>query len=174
MDLSKLSPGKNVPEEINAYIEIPFGSVVKYELDEDSGILKVDRFMSTTMRYPFNYGFMPSTHADDGDPLDLLVMCSYDIYPGAYIPCRPVGMLDMEDEDGLDHKILTVPSSKVDPFLSHIEDIKDVNSNILESAKHFFERYKDLEEGKWVKVKDFKGKEDAYKVILECIEADKK
>ena len=167
MNISQLSGGKDIPREINVFIEIPYGSVVKYEFDEESEVVKVDRFMSTTMRYPFNYGFMPHTYADDGDPLDVLVMCSHAIHPGAYIATRPVGVLEMEDEDGVDHKILAVPTEKIDPFFTHINDITDVNQNILASAKHFFEHYKDLEKDKWVKVREFKGKDEAFKIILE-------
>ena len=144
MNISKLSGGKNVPQEINVFVEIPYGSVVKYEFDEESELIKVDRFMSTTMRYPFNYGFMPQTHAGDGDPLDVLVMCSYPIQAYAYIATRPVGVLEMEDEDGIDHKILAVPTEKIDPFFSHINDISDVNKNTLASAKHFLNATKTL------------------------------
>lgn len=171
MNLSELPSGKHMPEEVNVIIEIPHQSMVKYEFDEASEMMKVDRFMSTTMQYPFNYGFVPHTHAGDGDPLDVLVMCSYIIHPGAYIASRPVGVLEMEDEDGIDHKVLAVPSTKIDPFFSHIQDIDDVNSHLLSSVKHFFEHYKDLEKDKWVKVREFKNKNEAFKVIQESHKA---
>ena len=165
----KLSAGNNVPQNINVFIEIPSGSAVKYEFNEESEVLEVDRVMNTTMRYPFNYGFVPQTKAGDGDPVDVLVLCSYDIQAGALIPCRPVGVLEMEDEGGIDHKILATPTEKIDPFLSHIQDIGDVNENVLSSAKHFFEHYKDLEKDKWVKIKDFQNKEQALKIIQDSI-----
>ncbi len=167
MDLSKVPAGKDVPNEINAVIEIPASSAIKYELDENSGYMTVDRFMHTTMRYPFNYGFMPHTMADDGDPLDVLVLSTHPVMPSSVIAVRPVGMLEMEDEDGVDHKILSVPINKIDPFFADIKDITDINVMTLDSMKHFFERYKDLENNKWVKVNEFRNKEAAIKVILE-------
>lgn len=167
MDISSIESGNDVPNEINAVIEIPASSAIKYEFDEDSGFLFVDRFMHTTMRYPFNYGFMPHTYADDGDPLDILVLSTHPIVAGSVIASRPVGMLEMEDEEGIDHKILAVPIEKIDPFFSHIQDIQDINVMTLDSMKHFFERYKDLEDHKWVKVQEFKNKESALNVIVE-------
>ena len=167
MNLSSIESGNDVPHEINVIIEIPSSSAIKYEFDEDSGFLFVDRFMHTTMRYPFNYGFMPHTYADDGDPLDILVLSTHPIVVGSVIASRPVGMLEMEDEEGIDHKILAVPVEKIDPFFSHIQDIQDINVMTLDSMKHFFERYKDLENHKWVKVQEFKNKESALKVIVE-------
>ena len=158
MDLSKIKQGKNVPQEINVIVEIPSSSAIKYEFDEKSGFMVVDRFMHTTMRYPFNYGFMPHTKADDGDPLDVLVLSTHPVITGCVIPVRPVGVLEMEDEDGIDHKILSAPIEKVDPFFSHIQDVQDINIMTLDSMKHFFEKYKDLENNKWVKVQEFKGK----------------
>ncbi len=169
MDLSKIGKGKNFPEEINVIIEIPSSSAIKYEFDEKSGFMVVDRFMHTTMRYPFNYGFLPHTKADDGDPLDILVLSTHPVTTGCMITSRPVGVLEMEDEDGIDHKILTVPIDKVDPFFSHIKDIKDINIMVLDSMKHFFEKYKDLENNKWVKVQEFKGKDFAIKIIEESM-----
>lgn len=164
MNLKNIPAGKNPPEEINVFVEIPQGSSIKYELNKDSGAIFVDRFMHTAMNFPFNYGFIPQTQAKDGDPVDVLVLSSYPVHPGTVIPARPIGMLQMEDEAGLDNKILAVPVEKVDPFFAHIKDITDVPEPLKAKIKHFFERYKELEKGKWVKLKDFldsaKAKED--------------
>lgn len=165
MDLSKLSKGKNPPEEINVVIEIPQGSYIKYEMDKDSGFMMVDRFAFTSMAYPFNYGFMPGTLAADGDPTDVLVICSHPINPGCVIASRPIGMLEMEDEAGIDTKILAVPTAKVDPFYAHINEIDDLGDAIKNKIRHFFEHYKELEPGKWVKLKDFLPKEKAFEDI---------
>jgi len=165
MDLSKLSVGKNPPEEVNVVIEIPQGSPIKYEMDKESGFIKVDRFAFTTMVYPFNYGFIPNTHAEDGDPVDVLVISTYAVNPGAYIAVRPIGMLEMEDEEGIDTKILAVPTVKVDPFFADINDIEDLNATAKQKIQHFFNHYKELEKGKWVKTKNFLGKEKAYESI---------
>lgn len=165
MDLSKLSVGKNPPEEVNVVVEIPQGSAIKYEMDKESGFIKVDRFAFTTMVYPFNYGFIPQTHAEDGDPADVLVISSYAVNPGAYIAVRPIGMLEMEDEEGIDTKILAVPTKKVDPFYADIEDIEDLNETTKKKIQHFFNHYKELEAGKWVKTRNFLPKKDALKAI---------
>ena len=169
MDISQIQKGNKVPQEINVIVEIPASSAIKYEYDEKSGFMMVDRFMHTTMRYPFNYGFMPHTKADDGDPLDVLVLSTHPIMVGCVIEVRPVGMLEMEDEDGIDHKILAVPLDKIDPFFSHIQDVTDINIMTLDSMKHFFEKYKDLENNKWVKVQEFKNKKAALDVIRETV-----
>ncbi len=169
MDVSKLSAGKKVPEEVNAFIEISQGSSTKYELDKETGILKVDRFLHTNMFFPFNYGFVPSTLAEDGDPLDILVLTSYPIKPATIITVRPIGMLEMEDESGIDTKILSVPTEKIDPNYTKIKDIKDIDQSQLDRIKHFFDHYKDLEPGKWVKTKDFLGKEKAYAAIKKSL-----
>lgn len=165
MDTSKLSVGKNPPQEVNVVIEIPQGSPIKYELDKESGFMKVDRFAFTTMVYPFNYGFIPNTHAEDGDPVDVLVISTYPVQPGCYISVRPIGMLEMEDEAGIDTKILAVPVEKVDPFFAHIKDIGDLNEIEKKKIQHFFNHYKELEVGKWVKTKNFLGKDKAYESI---------
>jgi len=165
MDCSKLSVGKNPPQEVNVVIEIPQGSPIKYELDKESGFMKVDRFAFTTMVYPFNYGFIPNTHAEDGDPVDVLVISTYAVQPGAYIAVRPIGMLEMEDEAGIDTKILAVPVEKVDPFFADIEDIDDLNDIEKKKIQHFFNHYKELEKGKWVKTGAFLGKDKAYESI---------
>ena len=165
MDISKLSAGKNPPEEVNVFVEIPQGSAVKYELDKETGFMTDDRFGYTAMAYPFNYGFIPSTHAEDGDPVDVLVISTYRVDPGCVIPVRPIGLLEMEDEAGIDTKILAVPTKKVDPFYANINDITDLDETTKAKIKHYFDHYKELEPGKWVKTKDFLGKEKAYESI---------
>lgn len=165
MDIKKLLVGKNPPEEINVVVEIPQGSAIKYEMDKVSGFVMVDRFAFTTMVYPFNYGFVPGTHAEDGDPVDVLVISTYPVHPGTVIPVRPIGMLEMEDEEGIDTKILAVPTKKVDPFYSDIEDIDDLNETVKQKVQHFFNHYKELEKGKWVKTKNFLPKKNALEAI---------
>jgi len=169
MDISNLSIGKNPPEEVNVLIEIPAGSSIKYELDKQSGTIAVDRFNYTAMSYPFNYGFVPGTSAEDGDPTDVLIISSYPVYPGCVVPVRPIGMLEMEDEAGIDTKIIAVPTKKVDPFFSKVEDIGDIDEATKNKIKHFFDHYKELEPGKWVKTKNFLGKEAAFESIKKSI-----
>lgn len=161
----KLTAGKNVPEEINVFIEIPQGVSVKYELDKESGVIFVDRFLFTEMEYPFNYGFIPETLADDGDPVDVLVLCSKPVVPGVIIPSRPIGMLEMEDEAGLDNKLVAVPLPKVDNKFAKVTDINELDQKIKDDIKYFFENYKKNEPGKWVKIKEWKGKEAAIEDI---------
>ena len=169
MDVSKLSSGKD-PENglVNVFIEIPKDSSIKYELDKDCGIIMVDRFLYTGMNYPFNYGFVPNTLADDGDPLDILVLCEQSIAPGTMIQANVIGMLDMEDDSGIDTKILAVPTEKIDPLFGVLtmDTVPDATKNKL---MHFFENYKTLEPGKWVKIKDWKGKEEAIEVIRKSL-----
>lgn len=169
MDIKKLSAGKNPPEEINVFIEIPQGSSVKYELDKQSGVIFVDRFTYTAMAYPFNYGFIPKTKAEDGDPVDVLVISTHPVSPGTVIPARPIGMLEMEDEAGIDQKILSLPLKKVDPFYENIEDVAQLPAAVKNLIKHFFEHYKELEPGKWVKTRNFLGKEKAFELILKSL-----
>ena len=165
MDLSKLKMGDNSPQEVNVVVEIPFGSSVKYEVDKETGLLFVDRFNFTAMFFPFNYGFIPATKGEDGDPLDILVISSFPVNAGSVIKSRPVGLLEMEDESGIDTKIIAVPIEKVDPFYSHIKDVQDLPEAILNRIKHFFDHYKELEAEKWVKTKDFQSKNKAYDEI---------
>ena len=165
MNIDSVSPGKNFPEEVNVYIEIPENSSIKYELDKESGLVAVDRFMYTAMAYPFNYGFIPGTKAEDGDAVDVLVLSSQPVHPGVLIPARPIGLLGMEDEAGLDNKILAVPTEKVDPYYAHIKDITDIDDATKDKIKHFFEYYKELEKGKWVKLKNFVDRKEALKDI---------
>ncbi len=171
MDISKISIGNNAPEEVNVIIEVPFGSSpIKYELDKDSGALIVDRFLHTSMSYPCNYGFIPHTLSDDGDPADVLVVGRRPITPGAVIAVRPIGALLMEDESGMDEKILAVPASRLHPFYDDVESYEDLPKILLEQIEHFFAHYKDLEPGKWVKVIGWKGKEEAKQLINASIE----
>ncbi|BFI73072.1 inorganic pyrophosphatase [Nanoarchaeota archaeon] len=162
--------GKNPPEDINVFIEIPKGSNIKYEFDEEEGVIKVDRILYTAMFYPFNYGFIPETLEEDGDPLDCLVITYETFVPGVVIRAKPIGVLITEDEEGVDRKIIAVPHEKIDPRFSNIKDIKDLPEAILNQIKHFYEHYKELEPGKFVKVKEFKGKEEALSIIKEAAE----
>ncbi len=157
--------GDKFPEEVNVVVEIPQGVSVKYEIDKEADALFVDRFGYTAMFYPFNYGYVPETKAKDGDPVDVLVIATYPVQAGAVLPARPIGMLEMEDESGLDNKILAVPTKKVDPFMAGIEDISDIDEATKAKIKHFFEHYKELEPGKWVKVKNFLDKAAALEDI---------
>ena len=174
MDVTKLSPGKDVPHDINVVIEIPQGSQVKYEIDKESGAIFVDRFLFTPMAYPAAYGFIPGTLAADGDPADALVLAPAGIVPGAVIRARPIGMLQMEDEAGQDEKILCVPHDKIHTLYKDVHSIDDLPAITRQSIEHFFTRYKDLEPGKWVKVTGWAGKEAAERVILEALAAAKK
>jgi inorganic pyrophosphatase len=170
MDISKISMGKNVPWDVNVIIEIPQGaSPVKYEIDKDSGALFVDRFMHVAMFYPANYGFIPNTLGNDGDPLDALVIGAPAVQPMSVIRCRPVGMLVMEDEKGMDEKLLMMPVDKLNPFFENIKDYKDLPAYLLEQISHFFSHYKDLEKGKWVKVVGYESAEKSAELISKSI-----
>jgi len=173
MDVSKISPGKDVPNDINVVIEIPQGSQVKYEVDKDSGAIFVDRFLFTPMAYPAAYGFIPGTLAADGDPADALVLAPAAVVPGAVIRARPIGMLKMEDESGQDEKIICVPHDKIHPQFTDVKSIDDLPEITRKAIEHFFERYKDLEPNKWVKVTGWAGKEEAGKVIKAALAAAK-
>lgn len=175
MDVNKISAGKNPPHDVNVVIEIAKGGQpIKYEIDKDSGALFVDRFLHTSMVYPENYGFIPHTLSDDGDPVDVLVITHMPVVPGAVIRSRPIGALLMEDESGQDEKILAVPVDKLHSSYSHIKSYEDLPKITCEAIGHFFERYKDLEPGKWVKVKGWVGAEEAAKLIEQGISAAKK
>ncbi len=154
-------------EEISVLIEIPKGSSVKYEMDKTNGKLVVDRFIFTAMGYPFNYGYLPNSHAKDGDPLDVVVISTYPVQAGAVLPSRVIGLLEMEDEAGSDNKIIAVPIKRIDPFYATIQDISDLNDATKNLIKHFFESYKQIEPGKWTKVKGFLGKDAAFQEINE-------
>ena len=153
MSLNQLSYGDNAPEEFNVVIEIPMNSdPVKYEVDEDTGLIMVDRFMLAAMHYPCNYGYVPKTLSADGDPADVLVLSPFPIQVGAVVKCRAIGVLNMEDEAGGDPKVLAVPVTKLYPPYRHLTNPSDLPQEDLDRIQHFFERYKDLEKGKWVKV----------------------
>lgn len=174
MIIDNVSLGKNVPEEVNVIIEVPIGGEpIKYEMDKASGALMVDRFLYTSMRYPGNYGFIPHTLSDDGDPCDVIIANTRAIIPGAIMSVRPVGVLFMEDEAGGDEKILAVPASKLTRRYENVHNYTDLPAITLDQIQHFFERYKDLEPGKWVKVVRWGTAEEARKLINEGIERAK-
>ncbi|BCX79057.1 inorganic diphosphatase [Campylobacter sp. 19-13652] len=172
MDISKIKVGQN-PDKLNAVIEIPYGSNIKYEIDKESGAVVVDRVMYSAMFYPANYGFIPNTLAADGDPADVLVLNEYPLQAGSVVPCRLIGVLIMEDESGMDEKLLAVPVSKIDPRYENIKSLDDLPKITLDRIKNFFETYKMLEPGKWVKVKDFADAKTAEKILDEAIKAYK-
>src|ERR1700761_1521099 len=153
MSIQDVNAGKRLPDEFNVIIEIPMNAdPIKYEVDKESGALFVDRFMMTAMHYPANYGYVPMTIAADGDPVDVMVHTPFPLVPGVVVRCRSVGVLQMEDEAGGDAKILAVPTDDICPLFSYWKSIKDVPDVRLKQIQHFFEHYKDLESGKWVKV----------------------
>jgi len=171
MILDRVDSGQNVPQDINVIIEIPSHSdPVKYEVDKDTGAMFVDRFMNTAMHYPCNYGYVPHSLSEDGDPVDVLVITPVPLISGSVIRCRPVGVLKMTDEAGPDAKVLAVPVDKLCTSFRKVKTIDDVQPMLLAQISHFFEHYKDLEENKWVKVEGWGDTEDAYKEILESIE----
>ena len=170
MSLMNIKSGRDVPNEINVLIEIPMhGEPVKYEVDKESGALFVDRFMTTAMFYPTNYGYIPQTLSEDGDPVDVLVVTPIPLISGSVIRCRVVGMLKMTDESGVDAKLLAVPVSKLSKMYDSIKTHHDLPKQLLLSLEHFFKHYKDLEEGKWVKVDGWEGPEVARQEILNSI-----
>lgn len=171
MSLHLVASGRNVPDEINIVIEIPKDAEpVKYEVEKESGAIFVDRILSTPMRYPCNYGYVPGTLGGDGDPLDALVILPLSLVPGSVIRCHPVGMLKMSDEAGSDEKLLVVPIAKTFAGYAHIDDIERVSAHWLERIGHFFEHYKDLEKGKWVKVEGWVGAAEAKAEITAGVE----
>jgi len=175
MRIDAIATGQNPPHEVNVIIEVPVGGEpIKYEMDKDAGTLVVDRFLYTAMRYPGNYGFIPHTLSDDGDPCDVLVANTRAIVPGAVISVRPVGVLFMEDEAGHDEKIIAVPAPKLTQRYDKVRTISDLPEITLQQIRHFFEHYKDLEPNKWVKVLRWGGAEDAHQLILESIARAKK
>jgi inorganic pyrophosphatase len=166
MALDRVPAGRDVPHEINVVIEIPMNEEpVKYEVDKATGAIFVDRVLTTPMRYPCNYGYVPRTLGGDGDPLDVLVIMPVPLIPGAVIRCRPVGMLSMTDEAGEDTKLIAVPVSQVFPAYRDIESVRDLPELTLDRIAHFFAHYKDLEKGKWVKIEGWRGAEEAKKEI---------
>jgi inorganic pyrophosphatase len=166
--------GKNPPDEINVVIEIPKGSNIKYEIDDETGALFVDRKLFTAMFYPCNYGFVPQTKEKDGDPVDVLVLGNDAVVPTSVIRANPVGVLITEDEEGQDAKVVAVPIAKVDPSFSEVRDVDTIPQHIKDQIKHFFEHYKELEKGKYVKVTGWQDKETAKKKISEAMQSYKK
>jgi inorganic pyrophosphatase len=146
-------------------VEIPKGSCQKYEFDEKLGGIKLDRSIYSSIYFPFEYGFIKDTLGEDGDPLDCVLISSFSTFPGCYVPARVIGLLEMEDEAGIDHKILALPDEKVDPRLAHIKELGDLPEHMKKEIKAFWEDYKKLETGKWVKLKDFKGNTEAEKIL---------
>lgn len=174
MNLSALAIGKNPPEDVNVVIEVPLGGEpIKYELDKESGALIVDRFLYTSMRYPGNYGFIPHTLSGDGDPCDVICLNTRAIAPGAVMSCRIVGVLLMEDNAGMDEKLVAVPSHHLTARYDHVKDYTDLPKITLDQVEHFFAHYKDLEPGKWVKIKGWGDANQARQMVLEGIERAK-
>lgn len=170
MDVSKIPPGTNPPDDINVLIEIPQGGVpVKYELDKVSGALFVNRFLHTAMYYPANYGFIPNTLSEDGDPCDCMALSQVPVAPASVIRCRPIGALLMEDENGIDEKILAVPLDALNPYYDQVGNYTDLPLIMRDQIEHFFRHYKDLERGKWVKVSGWVNREAARELIAKSI-----
>ncbi|MBC3874780.1 inorganic diphosphatase [Undibacterium flavidum] len=175
MSLNKVSAGRDLPNDFNVIIEIPMNAdPIKYEVDKESGAIFVDRFMGTAMHYPCNYGYVPNTISGDGDPVDVLVITPFPLIPGVVVRCRPIGILNMHDEAGADGKVLAVPIDKILPIYQHWQKPEDLNVLRLNQIQHFFEHYKDLEPGKWVKIDGWGGTDDARAEILNGVENYKK
>lgn len=170
MSLDRVPAGRNVPEDVNVIIEIPMNSdPIKYEVDEDTGAIFVDRMLGTAMHYPCNYGYIPQTLCGDGDAADVLVVMPLPVLTGSVIRCRPVGVLKMTDESGEDAKIVAVPVDKVTPLYKDIDSVDQLPAMIRNQISHFFEHYKDLEEGKWVKIEGWAGPDAAREEILDAV-----
>ena len=175
MRIDAIAIGEHPPEDVNVIIEVPLGGQpIKYELDKDAGTLVVDRFLYTPMSYPGNYGFVPHTLSEDGDPIDVLVVNTRELVPGCVINVRPVGVLIMEDNAGQDEKVIAVPSHALTKRYDHVLTISDLPDIATQQIEHFFEHYKDLEPGKWVKIGDWHGADDAKRLIVESIERAKR
>ena len=171
MDVSKISAGRNPPTDLHAIIEIPVGGApVKYELDKQSGAMFVDRFLHTAMFYPGNYGFIPQTLSEDGDPIDALVIAPVAVVSGAVIRCRPVGALLMEDQAGMDEKIIAVPVDSLHPFYTHVNSYRDLPEIMCQQIEHFFSHYKDLEHGKWSRIGKWVDFDGSERLIMEAID----
>ncbi|GAB6848826.1 MULTISPECIES: inorganic diphosphatase [Paraburkholderia] len=175
MSFNNVPPGKDLPHDFNVIIEIPAQSdPVKYEADKELGLLVVDRFIGTGMRYPANYGFIPQTLSGDGDPVDVLVITPFPLLAGAVVRARALGMLQMTDESGVDAKLIAVPHDKICPMTAHMKSVDDVPQYLKDQIKHFFEQYKALEKGKWVKVEGWAGVDAAHKEINDGVANYKK
>ncbi|MFX3680836.1 inorganic diphosphatase [Oceaniradius stylonematis] len=174
MRIDAISIGDTPPHDVNVIIEVPLGGhPIKYELDKDAGTLVVDRFLYTPMAYPGNYGFVPHTLSDDGDPIDVLVCNTRPLIPGCVINVRPIGVMLMEDNSGQDEKVIAVPSPALTKRYDGVKDYTDLPEITLQQIEHFFEHYKDLEPGKWVKLGGWQNRETAEKLIVEAIERAK-
>ena len=170
MSLNKVPAGRDLPNDFNVIIEIPMNAdPIKYEVDKESGAIFVDRFMGTAMHYPCNYGYIPHTISDDGDPVDVLVITPHQLQSGCVIRCRPIGMLKMTDEKGGDNKVLAVPVDKLTTLYQNVKSFNDVPQQVRDSIVHFFEHYKDLEKGKWVKMAGWVGVDEARKEIKDSM-----
>lgn len=167
--MKKIMPGEQPPKIMNAIIEIPEKSIVKYEFDDEVGVLKVSRIMQTPMVYPANYGFFPKTLGDDGDPLDCLIICSSSLLPGVLIQVRPIGVLEVEDQSGGDKKVICVPIEKIDAYYKDVKSLADLPEVIKAKIEYFFQHYKDLQPESWTKVIGWGGVTDAEKYIIEAI-----
>ena len=175
MRIDAIAIGKNPPEDVNVIIEVQIGGEpIKYEMDKDAGTLVVDRFLYTPMRYPGNYGFVPHTLSQDGDPIDVLIANTRPIFPGAVINARPIGVFQMQDDSGIDEKIIAVPSPKLTKRYDGIKSYKDLPPITIQQIQHFFEHYKDLEPGKWVQAQGWGDVNDAKRFITEAIERGQK
>lgn len=175
MSFDKIPAGKDLPNDIYVAIEIPANSTpIKYEIDKDADALFVDRFMATPMFYPANYGYIPQTLGEDGDPLDVLVVTPYPVVPGSVIRARPIGVLNMSDESGQDAKVLAVPHDKLTVLYKHVKEYTDLPELLIKQIEHFFENYKDLEPGKWVKVDSWANADAAREAIIKAAAAYKK
>ncbi len=170
MTIEEISPGKQPPKQMNAIIEVPENGHVKYEIDKETGLVKVDRILHTPLAYPANYGYFPGTLGDDGDPLDCVVVCNSPLRPGVLIEVRPIGVLLMEDQAGGDEKIICVPLDKVDPFHTNTHFIEELPQSLRAKIEYFFHHYKDLEPNAWSKVKGWDNRETADKIIIESID----
>jgi inorganic pyrophosphatase len=167
MSLNLVTAGKDLPYDFNVIIEIQMnGAPIKYEVDKESGAIFVDRFMSTAMHYPCNYGYIPQTLSEDGDPVDVLVITPFALMPGVVVRCRTIGMLKMSDESGVDAKLVAVPVDKLSPLYQNVKSVRDLSPLTLAQISHFFEHYKDLEPGKWVKVEEWEDVESAHAEIM--------
>jgi len=174
MRIDAISIGENPPEDVNVVVEVPVGgNPIKYELDKDAGTLVVDRFLYTPMSYPGNYGFVPHTLSEDGDPIDVLICNTRPLVPGCVINVRPIGVLIMEDNAGQDEKVIAVPSDQLTKRYDEVRNATDLPTITLQQIEHFFEHYKDLEPGKWVKIGDWHDSDDAKSLIVEAIERGK-
>jgi inorganic pyrophosphatase len=170
MNLDRVDAGRDLGNDLNVIIEIPMhADPIKYEIDKATGALFVDRFVSTPMVYPCNYGYIPRTVSDDGDPIDVLVITPFALNPGVVVRCRPIGLLNMTDEDGRDSKLLAVPIPKLTPLYNRVQTVRDLPEVTCQQIVHFFSHYKDLEPGKWAKVEEWGSPEDAKRAIAAAV-----